>query len=197
MHRDMINVASELLAAPLAATRARLRQLLLERAVRRGEFILASGRKSSYYVDGKMVTLHPDGLFCLSRLMLEILQQNQIQAVGGPTLGADPIAGAIALLSHLTGSPMTAFIVRKEPKGHGTGKRIEGEIPPGARVAIVEDVVTTAGSILRAVEAVKEETGAQVVLTTVLLDREEGGTEAIRDSGLKFFPLFTRSELGL
>lgn len=197
MSKDIVNVAGEVLAASLEASRARLRELVLERAVRRGEFVLASGRKSNYYVDGKMVTLDPEGLFCLSRLLLEILRQNQIQAVGGPTLGADPIAGGIALLSHLSGSPLAAFIVRKEVKGHGTGKRIEGEIPPGARVGIVEDVVTTAASILRAVEAVKEETTANVVLATVLLDREEGGRQAIENAGLKFFPLFTKSELGL
>jgi orotate phosphoribosyltransferase len=192
-----VKLATEVLAVPAAKVRERLRELVLGRAVKKGEFILASGRKSNYYVDGKMVTLHPEGLFCLSRLMLEMLLKNNVQAVGGPTLGADPIAGAISLLSHLVGSPLSAFIVRKEPKGHGTGKRIEGEIPDGARVAVVEDVVTTAGSILRAVEAIREETNAQVVFASVLLDREEGGTEAIKEAGLQFFPIFTRSELGL
>jgi orotate phosphoribosyltransferase len=197
MSKDLISVAGEILAAPLEATRARLRELLMQRAVKTGDFTLASGRKSTYYVDGKMVTLEPEGLFCLSRLMLDILHQNGINAAGGPTLGADPIVGGISLLSHLVGPPISAFIVRKEAKGHGTGKRIEGQIPDAARVAIVEDVVTTGASLLRAVEAVKEETTGQVILVSVLLDREEGGTEAIRDAGLNFFPLFTKSELGL
>jgi len=191
------HVAPGILAAPLEQVKDRLRQLVLERAVKRGDFTLSSGRKSSYYVDGKMVTLEPEGLFCLCRVMLDLLLENQIEAVGGPTLGADPIAGGIALLSHLTGSPLAAFIVRKEPKGHGTGKRIEGEIPAGARVAIVEDVATTAASILRAVDAVREEMDARVILATVLLDREEGGRAAIESAGLQFLPLFTKSELGL
>ena len=197
MNQDTISAAGDILAAPLEATKARLRELVLERAVKRGDFTLTSGRKSSYYVDGKMVTLDPEGLFCLSRVMLDIIQENNIQAAGGPTLGADPIVGGIALLSHLAGSPVAAFIVRKEPKGHGTGKRIEGAIPSGARVAIVEDVVTTGGSLISAAEAVRRESDAQVTLATVLLDREEGAAEAIENAGLQFFPLFTKSELGL
>ena len=140
------------------AGKQRLLHLVRERAYRDGlDITLASGKKSTFYINGKKVSLHPEGLWLIARLMLDALQRFPgITAVGGLTLGADPIASAIAALSHETGQNYSAFLVRKEAKGHGTGSRIEGDLEKGQRVAIVEDTVTTGGSAMKAVEALKD-----------------------------------------
>src|SRR5256885_4741548 len=135
--------------------RAEWRRLLLERTVRRGVVTLRSGATSSYYIDCRVLTLSPDGLALVARLMLESLPAG-IQAVGGPTLGADPIAAGICLLSGLSGRPLPAFLVRKEAKEHGRGRRIEGPVGAGLRVAVVEDTVTTGGAPQGAIAAVEE-----------------------------------------
>lgn len=176
------------------ARRARLLALLRERALTRGDFTLASGRKSSYYIDARLVTLHPEGAWLIARAILDLLDRERIgaEAIGGLTMGADPIAAAVAVVSHQQGTPLSAFIVRKEAKGHGTGRRIEGGLAPGTRVVVVDDVVTTAGSTLQAISAV-EESGGRVVAVVCVLDREEGGREALR--GYPFHPLFRIGEL--
>jgi orotate phosphoribosyltransferase len=174
--------------------RARLLVLLRERSVTYGDFTLASGRKSSYYLDGRLVTLHHEGAYLIAREILDLLARCGIraEAIGGMTMGADPIAGAVAAVSHLQEVPLSAFIVRKEAKGHGTGKRVEGGLKRGDRVVIVDDVVTTAGSTLQAIRAV-EELGCRVVAVVCLVDREEGGAEALK--GYPFYPLFRVADL--
>lgn len=179
----------------LAALRIELRRLVAERAVRRGDFVLSSGRRSSYYVDGKQVTLEGRGLYLAARLILARAQQLGAVAVGGLTVGADPIAAAVAALSGAEGVPLRAFLVRKQVKDHGTAQRIEGPpLTPGDRVVVVDDVVTTGASLLIAAEAVRA-TGAEVVEAVCVVDREEGGAAAVRSRGIPFAALFCRSEL--
>jgi len=176
------------------AARNRLLELIRERAFRDGvEVTLASGKKSDFYVDGRQVTLHPEGLLLVSRLMLEILAPLELDAVGGPTLGADPIAAGICTVSQLADTPLRAFLVRKEPKGHGLGSWIAGQLGPGDRVAVVEDTMTTGGSLLRAVQRV-EETGARVELVLVIVDRLDPDGEATRQQ-LPFRALYTIEDL--
>ena len=163
------------------AAKRRLLQLVRERAYRDGlDVVLASGKRSTFYIDGKKVTLHPEGLYLLARLMLRELERwPQVTAVGGLTLGADPIAAAISALSHETGQSLKAFLVRKEPKAHGTGSRIEGDLEPGEKVAIVEDTVTTGKSARSAIEAVRA-AGAEPVVVLALADREDQDADAFR-----------------
>ena len=175
--------------------RAELRRLLLERAVRRSTVTLRSGATSTYYIDCRVLTLSPDGLALVARLMLESLPA-AIQAVGGPTLGADPIAAGICLLSGLSGRPLPAFLVRKEAKEHGRGRRIEGPVEAGLRVAVVEDTVTTGGALADAISAV-EEAGMVVGAVRCIVDREAGGLDALRARGYDAQALFGASELGL
>ena len=175
--------------------RRELRRLLLERAVRHGAITLRSGATSNYYIDCREVTLSPDGLALVARLMLESLP-NTVQAVGGPTLGADPIAAGICLLSGQMGRPLPAFIVRKEAKDHGRGKRIEGPVGAGLCVAVVEDTVTTGGALAEAISAV-EAAGMVVGAVRCIVDREAGGLEALRARGYDAYALFTASDLGL
>ena len=174
--------------------RDRLRELLKAHSLLFGDFTLASGRKSPYYFDSRKTTLLPEGAWLTARLVLRTVRERGIraEAVGGLTLGADPIVCPVAALSHVEGPPLRAFLVRKEAKEHGTGRRIEGCPPAGTPVLIVDDVVTTAGSTLQAIEAAE---GAGLLVTAVLclVDREEGGTEKL--ARWPFHPLFRRSEI--
>ncbi len=174
--------------------RDRLRAILQERSLQFGDFTLVSGRKSKYYFDSKRTTMHPEGAYLTAWCILDLIRREglEIQAIGGMTLGADPIVCAVAPLSHLEGPELPAFIVRKEAKGHGTQLQIEAAPPAGTRVMIVDDVVTTAGSTLRAIEAA-EAAGLVVAAVVCLLDREEGGAEAL--SAYPFYPLFRRREI--
>lgn len=178
----------------LTTSRERLKELLKEHSLMFGDFTLVSGKKSKYYFDSKKTTLLPEGAYLTAAEILKTLRDNEIRAdaIGGMTLGADPIVCPVAALSQIEGAPLRAFIVRKEAKGHGTGRQIEGNLEPGSRVVVVDDVVTTAGSTLRAIEAVKE-AGHEVVAVICLVDREEGGTEKL--SKYPYFPLFRRSEI--
>ncbi len=174
--------------------RTELHSLLASRSFRFGDFLLTSGRRSDYYVDGKQVTLDGRGLYLVARLGLAHCRDLGVHAVGGLTLGADPIAAAIAALSGKKERPLTAFIVRKEVKAHGTSKAIEG--PPlaaGMRVLLVDDTLTTGGTFLQALAAVGE-TGATVAGALCVVDREEGGREALEAAGIALHALFTRSE---
>ncbi len=156
--------------------------------------VLTSGRTSNYYIDAKMTTLDPLGASLTARLMLDVLKDFEVDAVGGYTLGADPIVSAVAALSAGTERPLPAFIVRKEPKKHGERKMIEGPFQDGWKVAVVDDVVTTGGSTLKACQAVEEE-GGTVVLTLALVDRLEGGRENLEARGYRFISLLTRDDL--
>ena len=159
--------------------------LLAERSARRGHFTLASGRQSTLYIDARLTTMSPDGLALIGPLALGAIDAAgwKIHAVGGLTLGADPVSYAIAYASALAGTPVRAFTVRKEAKAHGTGRLIEGPFRAGDRVAVIEDVITTGGSALKAIAAVRA-AGGEVAGVLALVDREEGGREAIEREGL-------------
>jgi orotate phosphoribosyltransferase len=176
------------------SARARLRDLLVSRAYQEGSFALSSGRQSDYYVDAKQATLDPAGINLVGEVVFDLLRRYPVAAVGGLTLGADPIALAVAAFSDRQGHPIPAFIVRKEAKGHGLRKWIEGRLPEGARVAVVEDVLTSGGSALKAVDRVRE-AGCQVEVVVGLLDREEGARAAIEKAGYVFESVFTISEV--
>src|SRR5512137_894714 len=177
--------------------REKLKQIILELSYEKRLVTLASGRQSDFYFDGKQTTLHAEGGFLVGKLFYEAIKDVQgVQAVGGITLGADPIATATSIAAFLASNPLHAFIIRKEPKGHGTGQWLEGRknLPPGTRVVIVEDVVTTGGSSMKAVNRAKEE-GLDVLGIVSLVDREEGGRENIEQEGYWLRAIFTKSEL--
>jgi orotate phosphoribosyltransferase len=177
----------------LRAARSELHDLLADRAFRFGDFVLSSGRRSDVYFNGKQVTLEGRGLYLVSLLVLARCRELHITAIGGLTLGADPIASGVAALSGRD-QPLGAFIVRKEAKDHGTGARIEGpELHRGDRVLVVDDVITTGGSLLKAVDALAG-SGVEIVEALAVVDREEGGREAIEARGIPVHALFTRSE---
>lgn len=174
----------------------RLLDLLATRSVKRGTFTLASGKQSDLYVDCRLTTMHPEGLSLIGPLGLHAIAERgwHPDAVGGLTLGADPVSYAIAYASQLAGLPVRAFTVRKEAKTHGTGKLIEGPFERGDRVVVIEDVITTGGSALRAVEAVHA-AGGTVVGVLAVVDREEGGREAIEAGGWRVAALATAREI--
>ncbi len=176
--------------------RSTLVRLLSQRSVRRGRFTLASGRESTHYVDARLTTMSPEGLAVIGPLALETIRSRDwaVDAVGGLTLGADPIAYAIALASVKAPPLVRAFTVRKEAKQHGTGRLIEGPMREGDRVVVIEDVITTGGSALRAAEAVQR-AGAQVSGILALVDREEDGRGVLEAQGFSVVCLATLSEL--
>ena len=171
-------------------------ELLAERSTKRGQFTLASGKSSEYYIDARLTTMSPEGLTLIGRLGLTKLRQTgwNVDSVGGLTLGADPISYAISYASAGSSSPLRAFTVRKEPKTHGTGKTIEGPFRKTDRVAVIEDVITTGGSALRAIEAVRSEQGT-VSGVLALVDREEGGREAIEATGVPVISMVTARQI--
>jgi orotate phosphoribosyltransferase len=174
--------------------RERLRALIRQHCLSYGDFTLSSGRKSNYYLDLRKLSTLPEGAYLLARTLLATLGDGGVEALGGPTIGADPIAGAVAAVSFIERKGLPTFMVRKQQKAHGTSGKIEGNFRPGWRVAIVDDVVTTAGSILGAARAV-EEAGCVVARTLAVVDREEGGADEIRRAGYRFDSLFRVSEL--
>jgi len=175
---------------------AALVALLASRSTRRGQFTLASGKTSTVYIDARLTTMSPDGLSLIGKIGLEMLRKTgwQIDAVGGLTLGADPISYAISYASASSPLPLRAFTVRKEAKVHGTGKLIEGPFNSGDHVAVIEDVITTGGSALRAIDAIRKAHG---IITGVLalVDREEGGREAIEATGVHVVSMVHASEI--
>jgi orotate phosphoribosyltransferase len=173
-----------------------LLSLVRERALKFGDFTLASGKKASYYLDGKQVTLHSRGARLVGEGMLDLLGASPLSAVGGMSIGADPIVAAILTLAGTRGRDLAGFLVRKEAKGHGTGRFIEGPVEPGQSVAIVEDVVTTGGSSLLAIERA-EAFGLKVERVLTIIDRMEGGREAFTSRGYEFASLFTIRDFGL
>jgi len=177
--------------------RRRLLALLAAQSVEHRRVVLASGRESDFYVDCKRTVLTAEGHWLVGRLLFALVKQlaPQVVGIGGMTMGADPLASAVSLISHLAQQPLHAFYVRKEPKGHGTNRWIEGlhGVPEGARLVVVEDVVTTGGSTLKAIERVLE--GGYVVdAVLAVLDRQEGGKEALQARGYQLGSLFLRSD---
>ncbi|MBI5131641.1 MAG: orotate phosphoribosyltransferase [Rhodopseudomonas palustris] len=180
-----------------SASRARLADIIRARSFGRGEITLASGRKSDFYFNLKPTMLDPEGAALLAELTYEALRDEKVDYIGGLEMGAVPLAGAIAQLSWLKNHPIAAFFVRKKPKEHGARLAVEGlakgESLAGKRCVIVEDVTTTGGSAIKAVEAVRE-SGAEIILVLTMVDREEGATEAFAEAGLPFRSLYKASE---
>ena len=178
--------------------RDELVKIIRELSYEEREVTLASGRKSNFYFDGKQTTLHARGGLLVGKAFWQEVKQfaGPIHGVGGLTLGADPIATATSIAARLDGNEVHAFIIRKEPKGHGTGQWLEGRknLPPGSRVVIVEDVTTTGGSSMKAVERAREE-GLEVVGIVTLVDREEGAREAIEGAELALRAVLTRTQV--
>lgn len=174
-----------------------LRRLILQRALRFGQFTLASGKTSTYYLDGKQVTLDAEGARLIGEGLLDLFGETAMpDAVGGMSIGADPITSAVITMSAVRGTPIRGFLVRKQPKGHGTNRFIEGPVQPGENVVIVEDVVTTGGSSLEAIERV-EAFGLKVIRVAAVVDRMEGGAKAFEERGIPFSSLFTIRDFGI
>lgn len=175
-----------------------LRRLLLERSVKRGSFVLASGQESPYYIDCRLATMSAEGMALIGRMGWEMIQRMGWRpiAIGGLTMGADPVAFAIAAASFGSTAPVDAFSVRKEPKDHGTGRLIEGNFTPGEAVVVVEDVITSGGSAMKAIAAV-EAAGGEVLGVLAVVDREEGGRAMLETNRRRVATLTTASDLGL
>ncbi|BAZ84009.1 orotate phosphoribosyltransferase [Dolichospermum compactum] len=178
----------------LTTLRQKLLDLFCRLAYQEGDFVLSSGQQSSYYINGKQVTLDPQGALAMARLLLPMLPKDT-QAVAGLTLGADPIVSAVSVVSVYENRPIPALIIRKEAKGHGTMAYIEGpSLPQGAKVVVLEDVVTTGQSALKAVERLQT-AGYKVDRVISLIDRLQGGGELYESAGLQFEALFTIEDL--
>lgn len=181
---------------------ANLKRLLLAKSVRTGTFTLASGKQSDLYIDCRVTSLDPFGATWIGQLGWHAVRSKihsehlQVQAIGGMTMGADPISLAVGMASaqEHPDEALQVFTVRKEPKGHGIGKQIEGNFRSGDHVVVVDDVITTGGSTLKAIDAIERE-GGKVVFCLVLVDREEGGRQAIEARGIPVIALFTRTTL--
>lgn len=175
-----------------------LLELIQTEALRRGDFTLASGKKATYYLDCRTITLHPKGANLIANGMLEVLMSwgDLPDAVGGMAIGADPITAAIVTIAGQRDLPLRGFMVRKEPKGHGTGKQVEGPVKPGDRVVIVEDVITSGGSAIKAVEAARE-FGLHCDKVIAIIDRLAGGREAFQKIGVELTTLTTIGDFGI
>ena len=177
-------------------SKKRLATLLMEKSYKEGDFVLTSGRRSEYYFDCKPTALHPEGACLLGQLFLDMLADDDVQGVGGMTLGADPLVSAVTVVSFQSDRPMPGFIVRKKSKGHGTNQYLEGmaNFKPGDKVALLEDVVTTGGTLITTCERVRD-AGLEIVAICCVLDREEGGRENLERLGFELRSIFTRGEL--
>lgn len=181
-------------AGVMSQMRDRLKQLFLERAVSFGTFTLASGKTSSYYINSKKVLFHSEAVALLGELLYEATSDLEIQAIGGLEVGAIPMATAACLAYHQHGRAMEGFFVRKQAKGHGSQSRIEGQVKAGDRVAVVDDVLTTGGSVVQAIEEL-EKLGASVLRVVCIVDRLQGAREAL--ARYDYQPLFTIADLGI
>lgn len=181
----------------LKALKQRLLELLKKEALKKGKFVLSSGKVSNYYLDGRIITLTPEGAFLVAGIILELIKGKDVNAVGGPTLGADPIAGAVACLSHINGIALKTFIVRKAAKIHGTQRQIEGpELKKGDKVVLVDDVATTGKALLEAKDAL-DKAGVEVLKAIVIVDRDEGAAENLAKAGLELESIFQVADFDL
>jgi orotate phosphoribosyltransferase len=174
--------------------RQELQTHLLAHSLQFGDFILTSGRQSDYYIDGKETTLRSRGAYLVAQLILDALKDTGVEAIGGPTLGADPVIGAVIALAALENMPLIGFIVRKQAKDHGTQRLVEGPLQPGMRVAVFDDTVTTGGSLKHAIEQVKA-MQCTIVKVLAIVDRQEGAQQNFAQWGYPFHALFTINEL--
>ncbi len=174
--------------------RERLLELVRTRALRVGRITLSSGKVSDYYVDAREVVLDPEGAYLTGKLMLDMIDRNAV-AVAGMTLGADPIVTSISVVGFIEGRSLSALIIRKEPKKHGTAKFVEGPaLPEGSKVAVVDDVVTTGSSLIRSIDRLRAE-GYEPIQVVAILDREEGGKERLKAAGYDLESIFKRADL--
>jgi orotate phosphoribosyltransferase len=175
----------------------RLAEIILERSFQYRDgppFTLASGKTSNYYFNCKPTTLDPEGMYLIGHILFDMLRDSDVTAAGGLTLGADPIANALSMISYQKGRPIKSFVVRKDVKGHGTKSAIEGNIDPGEKVTIIDDVITTGGSTITAINIAKE-AGLVIDRVVALIDREEGGRENIEKHINRVDAILTRSEI--
>jgi len=174
-----------------------LMELVRDKALRFGKFTLASGKEAAYYLDGKQVTLDPAGARLVAEGLLDILTSGDMPAaIGGMSIGADPITSAVVTMSAVRNTPIVGFMVRKQAKGHGTNQYIDGPVKPGDSAVIVEDVVTTGGSSLEAIERA-EAFGMKIVGVLAIIDRMEGGAAAFAQRGYPFSSLLTIRDFGI
>ncbi len=177
--------------------RERLFHLLDTKALSRGKVILSSGKESNYYLDGRLVTLSAEGAYLAARLILDLAGDQKIDAIGGPTLGADPLVGAIGTVSFLDGKPVDTFIVRKAPKEHGKMRQIEGpQLQKGSRVILIDDVATTGKALIEAKQVLDRE-GIEADTAIVVIDRQEGADKALAPYGLKLVSVFKAKDFGV
>jgi orotate phosphoribosyltransferase len=174
--------------------RDELLEILLRQSFKKGDFTLASGQKSTYYIDGKQTTLDSRGAYLVARIFLAMMADDVPDAIGGLTLGADPIIGSMLSLAGMEDLELKGIIVRKEAKDHGTARLTEGPLSKGDRVVIIEDVVTTGGSSAKAIQAVRDAGGA-VTRVLAIVDRQQGGKENLNEMGCRLESIFTVSEL--
>ncbi len=181
----------------LAQLKEKLFDLLNQEALKRGKFLLSSGKESNYYLDGRVITLSPPGAYLVANIILEMLKDETLDAVGGPTLGADPIVGALAAVSYINQRPVRTFIVRKQAKEHGTQQQVEGPaLKKGSRVVLVDDVATSGKAILEAKQAL-DKIGVIAEKAIVIVDRNQGAAENLAKAGLKLESIFKIAEFGL
>ena len=175
----------------------KLFSLLTKEALKKGEFTLSSGKKSNYYLDGRVITLTPEGAYLVASIILEMVEGQDIAAIGGPTLGAYPIVGAVAAISYIKQIPVKTFIVRKATKEHGTQRQIEGPaLENKGKVILVDDVATTGKALIEA-KAALDKAGIPVDTAIVIVDRLEGAKENLAKAGLRLESIFTIKEFGL
>ncbi len=174
--------------------RAQLFQILKEKAFFRGKFILSSGKESSFYLDARLVSLSPAGAYLTGKVMLEMIKDDKVDAIGGPTLGADPMVGAIASLSFQANKPINTFIIRKQPKPHGKQQQVEGpELKEGFTVVIIDDVATTGKAFVESIE-VLQKMNIKIAKAICIIDRNEGAREALAKYNVPLAPIFTINE---
>ncbi len=183
-----------MLNASAAVCKKRLFEILKTRAFFKGDFTLSSGKKSSYYLDARLVTLSAEGAFLCGRLIPDLVKDKKPTAIGGPTLGADPMVGAVGAVSFWDGKPVKTFIIRKEAKGHGKGRMVEGpELTAQDRIVIMDDVATTGKAFIHSIEALAQD-GLKPVACVCIIDRQDGAGEALAARGVALYSLFTAAE---
>jgi len=179
---------------PIEQCRSELFHLLKTQAFFKGKFILSSGKESDFYLDARLVTLSAPGAYLTARIILDMIKTDRPDAIGGPTLGADPMVGAIAALSHQQGAPLNTFIVRKQPKAHGKQQQVEGPIlPEGCGVVIIDDVATTGKAFVESIQ-VLQKMNIKIKKAICVIDRGEGAREAAAQYNVPLEPIFTIAE---
>ncbi len=182
------------MTSEIEKSRQRLFEILKKDAFSFGKFILSSGKESSFYLDARRVTLSPEGAYLCGKIILDMVKNDKFDAIGGPTLGADPLVGALGVLSFEAGHPVNTFIIRKAPKAHGKQQQIEGPlIPDGGTVILVDDVATTGKAFVESLD-VLDKIGIKVRKCVCIIDRNEGGREAVKARGCELVAIFQAEE---